>query len=668
MLGEQRFPKLFESGKIGSMELKNRLVMAPVETHYADEGGYVTDRQIDYYEARARGGVGLVITEDFAPDYITGRGGLWRCRIDNDKFIPRLSKLAQAIHKHGTKVVLNLQHAGAEASPTPPSFRLVAPSPLLREDDRLPEELTIAEIGDIVERFAEAAKRAKEAGVDGVQLHGAHIFLIAQFLSLVWNKRQDAYGGRLKNRARFLLEIVKSIKYAAGADFPVLCRFNGAEYYSEQGLTLQEGIRLARMLEEVGADAVHISTWVFGGYPTRTLIPSSQVGAIGDARYAPAPAAFSSIPSQVGAFVPLAEAIKRNVSIPVIAVGRIDPELGERILQEGKADFIAIGRGLLADPELPNKTRVGRLGEITPCIQCLEEAAGEAGGGSAGIVCAVNATLGRERQYAIAAARKKKSIIVVGGGPAGMEAGRVAALRSHEVILYEKGERLGGQLWFASKAPEKSARIEPLIAYLASATEKAGVKVELAREVTPEAIQQASPDVVVIATGATPFIPQITGVQQANVVTALDVLAGKVEVGERVVIVGGEQVGCETADFLSDRGRKVVIMRRGPRLAASMLPFLRLPLINRLRAKGVVWLTNIKYEEITDRGVIVTYELETTTIEADTVVLAAGARPRTEVYEGIRGKIAEVYLAGDCVAPRRIYHAIHEGHAVGQRI
>lgn len=667
MPSERRFPKLFEPGKIGSMGLKNRLVMAPMETWYADEEGYVTDCMIDYCEARARGGVGLVITEDFGPDYLTGRWGPRRCRIDDDRFIPGLSKLAQAIHKHGAKVVVNLNHAGAEAGPSPPDFQLLAPSPLVREDDRLPRELTVAEIADIVERFARAARRAREGGIDGVQLHGAHIFLIAQFLSSVWNKRQDAYGGSLENRARFVVEVVKAIKDLAGADFPVLCRFNGAEYRAAQGLTLEEGKRVAKMLEQAGADAVHISTWVFGAF-TRTSIPYSQVGAVGDARYAPAAVPLTVLPFEPGALVPLAEAIKKSVSIPVVAVGRIDPELGEKVLQEGKADFIAIGRGLLVDPELANKAQAGRLRDIAPCIQCLHCLAIDLSTRPEGRACAVNAAVGRERQYAIAPAEKKKRVLVVGGGPAGMEAARVAALRSHEVTLCEKGERLGGQLWLAATAPEKGRWIEPLVDYLTSQVGKAGVKVELGKEVTPEIVQEAKPDVVIIATGLTPFIPEIPGVDRDNVVTAADVLAGKVEVGERVVIIGGEQVGCETADLLSERGKKVIITRRGPRLVTGMPVLLRVLLMERLRAKGVVWLTGVQYQEITDRGLVITYETERTTIEADTLVLATGARPNTELYRSIGGKFPEIYIAGDCVEPRGIFQAIHEGHGVAQQI
>jgi NADPH-dependent 2,4-dienoyl-CoA reductase/sulfur reductase-like enzyme len=497
----------------------------------------------------------------------------------------------------------------------------------------------VADIAEMVALFAKAAKRAKQAGFDAVEIHGAHRYLIAQFLSPTWNKRQDEYGGELKNRARILIETIRAVRQAVGEKYPLTCRLNGKEYGVEGGTTLEEAQEVARMAEEAGVNAIHVSAWGV----------RSQIQA-------------ASLPTLPGALVPLAEGIKKVVTIPVIAVGRISPELGERVLQDGKADFVAIGRALIVDPELPNKVARGKLEDIRPCTACMACRDGLLSGGE--LQCMVNPAVGREHEHPVRPAEKRKKVLIVGGGPAGMEAARVAASRGHEVILCEKEERLGGQLVVGAIPPHKG-RIEPLTNYLVIQVKKLGVRVELGKEITLTAVQELKPDVVVLATGVLPLVPDIPGIDSINVVNAEDILNGKVVTGGRVIVLGGELVGCETAEFLAEKGKKVTITRRGLSMATKVGPSLRERLLDRLAEKGVTMLTGVKYDAITERGLaITTSDGRKETIEADTIVLATGSKANRELLTGLKGMVSEIHLVGDCVEPRGIREAIDEGFRI----
>ena len=635
--------RLWEPFRIGRMELKNRVVMPPMVTRYASDDSFITERSKNYYEARARGGAGLIIVE---ATYVHRNGWAFpnQIGISDDKFIPGLKELVDVVHRHGARIAIQLHHGGRQAKEALSGLQPVAPSPLPMAGGEMPREMTVDDIAETVVYFAEAAVRARKAGFDGVELHGAHGYLIDQFLSPISNIREDEYGGDVRRRARFLLEIIAAVKEAVGDDYPVWCRMDGKEYGVE-GITLEDAKQTARLVQEAGLMALHVSAWG----------PETPIN--------------RTTPTFVSAVIEdLVAGIKEAVSIPVIAVGRITPEDGERILKEGKADLIAIGKAMLADAEWANKVASGMVDDINPCIICNGCRDDLRNPKLVGIRCSVNATLGREKESEIVPAARPKKILVVGGGPAGMEAARVAALRGHRVTLWEKESRLGGQLVQAAVAPHKD-RIAPLYKYLETQLRKNGVQVQPGKGATASAVAEFSPDAVIVASGVKPFVPDISGLDKANVVQAGDILEGKAKVGDKVAIIGGELVGCETAEFLADRGKQVTVMRRGPEMATGVGPNTRDFFLSRLLAKGVTLLREVKYRGVGSEGVaITTRDGEERTIEADTVVLAAGSVPDTTLYDAIKDKIAEVYRIGDCVEPRTIRDAISEGFRTGQKI
>lgn len=638
-----RFERLFEPGKIGTMELKNRIVMPPMATGFAAEDGSVTERLTAYYEERAKSGPGLIIVEITCIDSPVGRGLDRQINIDDDRFIPGLARLAQAIKQYGARAAIQLHHAGRQTSSRVTGFKPVAPSPIPGRDGEMPKELTIDEIKRLVECFAEGARRAREAGFDGVEIHGAHGYLVSQFLSPLSNKRKDEYGGTVENRARFLVEIIKAIRSKVGRDFPVWCRLSAVEMNIEGGITLEETKAVARLAQEAGADAIHVSAHSAG--ITRRP-PMAQ---------------------PPGALIEYAEGVKKAVSVPVIAVGRITPELGEEVLRGGKADFIAMGRQFLADAHVAEKIAEGRLEDITPCLRCFFclDSVGRRRG--KGVQCVVNPTLGQEKEWALSPAEKPKKVIVVGGGPGGMQAAIVAAQRGHKVTLLEKANELGGQLLLAAKPPFKDT-IEAYRQYLVRQVTKLGVEVRLGGEFTPKLLSSLKPDAVVLATGVEPFIPEIPGIKGKNVLMASQVLSGA-ETGQRVAIIGGELVGCETALYLLEKGKKVTIMRRGARLATKVNRSIREPMIERLRAKGAVMFTGVEYKKITDAGVEITdKEGQKRLVETDTVVLATGASPEDRLAAILKGKVPRLIRVGDCVTPRSIKEAVEEGYQAGMTI
>ncbi len=637
------FKKLFEPGQIGTMQVRNRIVMPPMGTGYHDEGGYVSQRFINYLEARAKGGVGLIIIEVTAPAVECNVRNV-QLTLGNESYIPGFRELAEAVHRHGARIAVQLHHSSWElrngvpvqVGPSP----VIVPARVMGVSGTPPHELSHEEIKERVRWFAAAAGYAKEAGLDGVEVHGAHQYLVASFLSPSTNKRTDEYGGSAEKRARFLIEIIRAIRETVGPDFPVWPRLNGQEFGFEDALTIEETTQNVPLYVEAGADAVHISGYGAFSYAIRSPI--------------------CDIP---GYQIPLAAEVKKVTSVPVIAVGRLDAELGEQILEEGKADFVAIGRRLIADPELPNKVSSGRLDEIIPCINCMEciERPVTEGRGTA---CAVNAVTGHEGEYQIQPAARAMKVVVVGGGPAGMEAARVAALRGHQVVLFEKKPTLGGLLLVATLPPHKE-ELALLTQYMADQLTRAGVDVRLNIEATPELITEENPDAVIIAVGGIPIVPDIPGVDTPNVVSAQDVLAGR-DVGENVVIIGGGMVGCETGHYLADKGKHVTIIEILKRIASDVSPMVRRRLLDGLREKQVNMITSANCEEITEDSLLVTVgEGERQRILADSVILAVGYKPNDALLRAIESKFNNVYCIGDAVSPQRIREAISAGYRTG---
>ena len=643
-----QFRKMFEPTHIGRMEIKNRIVMPPMGTNMATPDGHVTEEIVCYYRERARGGVGLIIVETTCVDAPVGKTTAYQLAIDDDKFIPGLSGLAKTIHQHGARTVLQLQHGGRGAKSSITGIQPVAPSPIpmpygtqVGYEGEMPRGLAVAEIKELVRKFARAAQRARKAGFDGVEIHSTGYYLVAQFLSSTANARQDEYGGSLRNRSRFLTEIIQAVREAVGQDYPLLCKISAMELGPGAGITVEEAQQVAWMAEEAGADALEIAAMLWGVIPR--LPPAT----------AEAP----------GGLLPFMDGLKKAVRIPLIAAGRITPELGEKALQEGKADLIAMGKALIADPELPMKAASGRVDEIRPCIGCLRCIDNQTVKGK-GIMCSVNAAVGRERKSEVKPPGKSKKVFVVGGGPAGMEVARVAALRGHQVTLYEKQDKLGGQLLEAIVPPHKD-NMKPFVEYLTSQMTKRGINVRLGVEATDQLISEANPDVVVLAAGVVTTVPQILGIGTASVVTSKQVLNGA-KVGDSVVVIGGGLVGCETAEYLAEQKKKVTIVEMLDEVAGVMPLALRKMLLARMAYRKVIVLTGVKCQEFTDRGLLITNrEGEETTIAADTVVIATGGRPNRALLEDVRSAVPAVYSVGDCVEPRGIAEAMADGHRIG---
>ncbi|HVP17089.1 MAG TPA: FAD-dependent oxidoreductase [candidate division Zixibacteria bacterium] len=636
--------KLFEPTKIGTMKLKNRIVMPAMDTNYSSEDGFVTRRLMNYHAERAKGGVGLIIVEGAYVE-LRGKGSVRQLAVDHDNKISGLKELATAIQANGARATLQLFHGGRQSHSSIIGTQPVSASEVFcRTTQETPRALTVEEIQDVIEAFAEGARRTKAAGFDAVEIHGAHGYLINQFLSPLTNKRTDEYGGDIKGRTRFLLEILDLSRDKVGSDYPILCRINGDDYI-EGGLTLEETKKIAPMLEAVGVDALHVSGGIYDS---------------------PVPVTTGPMALPRGNMVHLATAIKKVVNVPVIAVGRInDPELAETILQEGKADLISMGRALLADPELPMKTAGGALSDIRKCTACDECIARLFF--NEDIACSVNAALGMEEEYTIRKAKVTKRILVVGGGPAGLEVARVSALRGHSVVLYEKNDRLGGQLNLAVIPPHKE-EMKSVTTYLESQIRKLGVRVVLGEEVNPPLVKKINPETVFIATGSVPTIPEIPGVKEKNVITANDVLAGRASVEERVVVVGGGMIGAETAEFLAEKGRRVTILEMLGRIGADMVPMAISLLYQRLKKLGVAMITNARVEEIAHDGVVYEKDGKKQTVETDSVVLAVGSKPNVSLMSALEGKVSELYAIGNAKKPCNVLEAIHEGSRLAREV
>ena len=671
--------KLFESTKIGSIEIKNRLAMSAMDLGFTTEGS-INKRFIDFYVERARGGVGLIVVGGCYPE-MTGK--VWKSIIglDKDEYIPGLKKLTDTIHKYDTKIAAQILHGGRSASSFFSKTHPVSPSSLSHINiKQKPHALTIPEIKKVIDGYVAATVRVKKGGFDAVEIHGGMGYLINQFLSRATNKRKDKYGGSLKNRIRFAKEIVVAIKEKVGKRYPVIFRLSGEDFV-EDGLKIDESVEIAKELEKAGVDAFNVSP---GWHESRT------------------PIMLMSIPRM--SYIFLSEKIKDNVNVPVIGSVRInDLALAEDVIDNNQSDIVSIGRPLIADPELPKKYKRKQFEDIRRCIAC-NQGCFDSLLGFKSISCLYNVRAGRESELKIKKAKKKKKVMIIGGGPGGMEAARVAALRGHDVHLFEKTDVLGGQLRYAYIPPGRE-EIVNVISFLENQIKKLNVNIELSKKVDTVTINKLKPDVVIAATGGVPLIPKITGIKEKNVVVAEDVFDNRVKVGKDVVIIGGGTIGCEIAlhtakmgamdpevacfllknkvidgdkavELTSKGKRNITILEMKNKIGGRFGISTRWVIMKQIVDAGINSITGIKVKNMSTKSikkkdkVCITYEDDKKNIKifADTVIIAAGYKSNQDPTRKLNGKIDELYRIGDCVEVRTALEAIHEGFEVGLRI
>jgi 2,4-dienoyl-CoA reductase-like NADH-dependent reductase (Old Yellow Enzyme family)/thioredoxin reductase len=648
------FEHLLKPLEIGTIHLKNRIIMPPMATNYATDEGFVTDLLKAHLEKRAKGGTALIIPGMTCVDAPVGKGVPRQLCCHDDKLIPGLSKLAEAVHKWDAAIGMQLVHGGCHASSRYTGHQPVGPSPLAAPGMETPHALSVSEIAEVVEKFVNGAERAKKAGFDGVEIHATHGYLLYSFLSPLSNIREDQYGGDLENRARIVLEIVEGIKQRNGGDFPIWVRLSAKEFGIDGGITLDESRQFSKWLEQAGCAAISVSSTAYASRGTLHMqweVPGETYGR-------------PPIAHPYGYLLPTIQKVKEAVSIPIIAVGRITPEVAERAIAQGQTDAVAMGRAHVADPELVNKITAGRLDEIRPCVgcnECLQRLLGADGN----LHCSVNPVTGRDLDLSITPAEKKKKVVVVGGGPGGMEAASVAAQRGHEVILNEKGPKLGGKVLTAA-APVFKDELLKFVSFQEKELDRLGVKIALGTEATAESVMAHGPDAVVIATGSIRGAIDFPGAGKNRVVDAEDVLNGTVAIGNSIAIIGGGMVGCETAEFLADQGKKVTIVEMLDALPLSIESIHSVYLPQRLNRRGVTILLNTKAMDIAAPGLIISCgEGHRQMLQCDTVVMAVSPRPNEELYDSLKGKVPEVYQVGDCIEPRRITDAVLEGFMVG---
>lgn len=640
------FPHLFTPGKIGSLTLKNRIMKAPQSSGMSNMDGTVSERLVRYYRQQAAGGAGMIIVEYAYVDDIGAKSAHCHLGISNNEHIPGLAWLAENIREQGAVPAIQIEHCGRQKflGTQPICAPSAIPWPKLWDQygvQAVPHVLTIEEIQDIVHAFGDAALRAKQAGFELVEIHGAHGYLLTNFFSPTTNHRTDLYGGSLENRMRIYVEIVRDVRKKVGPDFPVTIRLSGTDYEPD-GFPIEDTIELAKVLEKEGIDAFHIS-----GGDHHTMIHQVSPMAI-----------------DVCHNVWAAEAIKKVVHVPVIASGSITlPEYAEEIIALGKGDFVGLGRPLWADPEWPLKAMEDRPEDIRPCIRCNEGCLERTFFNFKAITCAVNPTISREGELDLKPAAKPRKIAVVGGGPAGMEAARVCKLRGHEVTLFEEKE-LGGLLHEAS-VPEFKSDIRPLCKYLITQIEKLGIPVEHKKAT---AADLAGYDAVICATGSRPILPGVPGIDKPGVMDALEVLNGARKPEGRIAVIGGGLVGTETALHLAEQGMHTTLVEMLPKIMNGVAATDQLAYSERIAKADMEVCTGTRLVSIGDGEITVSDHTGTHTIPADSVIIAIGLKAQDSLYGELCAQGKEAYLVGDAVHPGKIFDAFHTAYRVAWKI
>lgn len=698
-----KYHHLAQPLNLGSVTLRNRFMKNGTGFFWDDPntGSFMNQKYLDYFEALAKGGTALIssATGPLTRDVGAKMPGF---KILTDDYIPGWRSWADVVHRHGALAFAQLFQLGPMAPlliKAPPG---ASASAIPLEESPRPgfgnfRELTVAEIEDMVDLFAGAAERTKKAGLDGTELNGACNHLINNFLSRAWNRREDEYGAQsLENRTRLAVNILSEIKRRNGADWPLIMLFNAQEIDLADGITMNESREFAKIFVAAGADALEVRaeyyTWTkeverreslhfpdMFLYPHRTgpfdpYVDGSRLGA--------------------GANLPMAAEIRKVVTVPVISVGRLDAGIGERAIADGKIDIVSMNRRLIADPELPNKVLNGDARDVNPCNSCMT--CFDACEHFAPVKCRVNASLGKEKEYAIRPARVKKKVLVVGGGPAGMEAARVAAQRGHEVVLYEKQAFLGGSLPVAALVKGPREDIQGLVDYLSRQVKKAGVTVRLGSEATREVVGREHPDAIVLAAGGVHEVPEIPGIDGRNVLTGRELharaklvlrfasprtvrtlqglpLAREVMIGKRVVIMGGRLHGCQTAEYLIGLGKQVTIVDTASEaeIGDGLLEvFMKPYLLYWLKDHGVEFVTDVEYRRVTHQGLVVASNADGAErlLAADTIVTALPLRPNAALVRDLGGLAPEVHTVGDAGDPQLIVDAIAAGAVVGHQL
>jgi 2,4-dienoyl-CoA reductase-like NADH-dependent reductase (Old Yellow Enzyme family)/pyruvate/2-oxoglutarate dehydrogenase complex dihydrolipoamide dehydrogenase (E3) component len=632
------FKAIFQPGMIGNLEIKNRLIVPAMLTEFADANGRLTERYIRYYEEKARGGWGLIIVED---NVIEPRGAGFKCipGVWADEMMVEHKELTDRVHAAGAKIALQVYHAGRQTHSSVTGELPVAPSPI--QDPILPEtprELETDEVKELVEKFAQAVRRGKDAGYDAVELHGAHGYLINQFVSPFSNKRTDQYGGNFNNRMRFPLEIIQRAKELVGHDYPITYRIS-AEELVEGGLTIEDTKVISMELEDAGIAAIHASGGVYKSNAALCATTTMQTAAFSD----------------------FAKQIKRVVNIPVITVNKIVyPEVAESLLREGKADFVAMGRASIADPHLPNKTKAGKMDEILHCIGCRQGCWSHLLMNKP-ISCLVNPLTGKEHAYAITPVDTPKKVMVVGGGPVGMEAAIVASKRGHAVTLYEKGDRLGGQ-WLQAAVPPGKELLNSLTVWQKGELERSGTTIALNQPVNAALIEQEQPDHIIVATGSTAVVPSIPGIDKPHVHMVEEILRGKLDMAGQVVVIGGGLVGVETAQHIAVHNQTVTIVEMQSELATDMEGGARHFMLESLKTNDVTSHTDSTVVEIRDNSVVIETGSGRQEIPADQVIVAVGSKSNTQLLEEIGDQIPTSVL-GDAMLVGKALEGINNAYA-----